>query len=67
MSIKCTYRYSSTWCRREKSWSRHQKLQEDEIGTLTGNVDIPLSGAERINPGHGTKNCKRMRLVQRMK
>ena len=31
------------------------KLQEDEIGTLTGNVDIPLPGAERINPGHGTK------------
>ena len=31
------------------------KLQEDGIGTLNGNVDIPLSGAERINPGHGTK------------
>ena len=31
------------------------KLREDEIGTLTGNVDIPLPGAERINPGHGTK------------
>ena len=28
--------------------SRHQKLQEDGIGTLTGIVDIPLSGAERI-------------------
>ena len=31
------------------------KLQEDWISTLTGNVDIPLPGAERINPGHGTK------------
>ena len=37
------------------SWSRHQKLQEDWISTLTGNVDIPLPGAERINPGHGTR------------
>ena len=30
-------------------------MQEDWISTLTGNVDIPLSGAERKNPGHGTK------------
>ena len=37
------------------------ELQEDWISTLTGNVNIPLSGAERINPGHGTKNCKRGR------
>ena len=28
MSINSIRRYSSTWCRREKSWSRHQKLQE---------------------------------------
>ena len=31
------------------------ELQEDEIGTLTGNVDIPLPGAKRIYPGHGTR------------
>ena len=30
MLIKSICRYSSTWCRREKSWSRHQKLQEEE-------------------------------------
>ena len=32
MSINSIRRYSSTWCRREKSWSWHQKLQEDWIG-----------------------------------
>ena len=31
------------------------ELQEDWISTLTGNVDIPLPGAARINPGHGTR------------
>ena len=31
------------------------ELQEDWIGTLTGNVNIPLPGATRINPGHGTR------------
>ena len=39
------------------------KLQEDWIGTLTGIgycslgllTDIPLTGAARVNPGHGTK------------
>ena len=39
------------------------KLKEDEIGTLTTIgycslgllTDIPLTGAARVNPGHGTK------------
>ena len=43
-------------------------VQEDEIGTLASIgycsldllTDIPLTGAARVNPGHGTKNCKRM-------
>ena len=30
MSINSICRYSSTWCCREKSWSRHEKLQEEE-------------------------------------
>ena len=30
-------------------------VQEDEIGTPTGNVNIPLPSAARINPGHGTR------------
>ena len=45
------------------SWSLAPKLQEDEIGTLTSIsycssgllTDIPLTGAARVNPGHGTK------------
>ena len=50
-------------------------MQEDGIGTLTGYQHKFMSinstrrysstGAARINPGHGTKNCKRMGLVQR--
>ena len=27
MSINSIRRYSSTWCRREKSWSRHQNCK----------------------------------------
>ena len=44
MLIKSTRRYSSTWCRRETSWSRHQKLQEDWIGTQGISINLcPLS------------------------
>ena len=35
-------------------------VQEDEIGTLTGIVDIPLSGAERIKSWSRHQNCKRI-------
>ena len=45
------------------SWSQHQKLQEDGmvqvLFTISLLVDTPQLGAAR-DPGHGTKNCKRM-------
>ena len=49
--------------------SRHQKLQEDWMGTqgisislclLSLFTGIPLLGAAGRNPGHSTKNCKRI-------
>ena len=47
MSIKPICRYSSTWCRRGKSWSRHQKLQEDWLGTKdeTGSSNVHLDSS----------------------
>ena len=33
MILKFTHRYSSTWCRKDKSWSLAPELQEDWIGT----------------------------------
>ena len=33
MSIKSIHRYSSTWCHREKSWSRHQNCKRIGLGT----------------------------------
>ena len=57
------------------SWSRHQKLQEDWIGykgyqsaiimILQSTCRYSSTGAARINPGHGTKNCKRIGLGTR--
>ena len=58
MSINSIRRYSSTWCRREKSWSRHQKLQEDWIGYkdigyyFIKSINLFKLGATRC---HGTR------------
>ena len=58
-----------------QSWSRHQKLQEDWMGTqgisislclLTLFAGIPLLGAAGRDPGHGTKNCKRIGWVHKV-
>ena len=56
------------------SWSRHQKLQEDWMGTQVISISscllslftgIPLLGATGRNPGHSTKNCKRIGWVHK--
>ena len=56
MSIKSICRYSSTWCHREKSWSRHQKLQEDWLGTKD---EIGYFNSSHLYLLFLSLNCKR--------
>ena len=42
MSINSVRRYSSTWCRREKSWSRHQNCKRIGLGTQSDQSESML-------------------------
>ena len=63
MSINSIRRYSSTWCRREKSWSWHQKLQEDGMGTQSDQPESMLiKSMSLLKPG--TTRCHGTRIVR---
>ena len=61
MSINSIRRYSSTWCRREKSWSRHQNCKR--IGWV--HKDIGYYFIKSINLFElGTRRCHGTRIAR---